>query len=233
MACGDLNHCLHCAVREQGGFCALSNEALRRLNAIGERVRVSSGERILMEGFPSRHVYIVCSGLVKLTLTNSEGRILTLRVATPGDVLGLAAFLRETPYEATAQAVRECELKVLSRKRFLEFLQAFEGVARNSAQALAAEYSSAVISARRLALSNSASGKLANVLLDWAHRVPESRAELRFVMPLTHAELGSMADISRETTTRLLGEFRERGWITFESSVVCIKDEKALAELFS
>ena len=81
----------------------------------------------------------------------------------------------------------------------------------NLAEAVAREYETAVLSARRLALSGSAAGRLASVLLEWGRRSADvewslgmateknDEVALRFRMPLTHEELGTMARISCET----------------------------------
>lgn len=159
--------CAECMVRGAQGFCSLDGNALRGLNRIGTQVRFRERETLLAEGARPEHVYVVCEGTVKLTTSSRDGRLLLLRVAGAGDVLGLAAALKSSGYEATAVALEECEVRVISRGDFMRFMQEFDGVARNSAAAVAGEYGSAVLSARRLALSGSAAGKLASVLLDW------------------------------------------------------------------
>ena len=225
--------CVGCGVRELGGFCSLGDEALLRLSDIGAGLRVKRGERIFLEGFPCDHVFVVCSGQVKVTLANKNGRVLILRIATPGDVLGLAATLQNVLYESSATAIEESELKALSRNEFNAFMSEFAQVAKNSARVVAASYSSAILSARRLALSGSAAGKLASVLLDWAERASHNSDEMCFIMPLTHEELGNMAGISRETASRLMGQFRQQSWITQKNDSLCIGNAKALQALFS
>lgn len=230
---GISRNCLECGVRAEGGFCALADEALRKLSSIGEAVRIPAGTRLLLEGFNADKVFIVCSGQVKLTVTSGDGRVLILRVATAGDVLGLAALLQGVPYESTAEAIEDCEMKIMLRAEFFRFMHEFEEVGTNSAKAMAEEYRTAVLSARRLALSGSAAGKLANVLVEWGHKASHTPDAMRFRMPLTHEELGSMAGIARETVTRLLARFRSDGLIAMEGPMMVIKNEPALERLYS
>ncbi len=168
--------CVECMVRGAQGFCSLDGNALRGLNRIGTQVRFRERETLLAEGAMPERVYVVCEGTVKLTTSSRDGRLLLLRVAGAGDVLGLAAALKGSGYEATAVALEECEVRVIPRADFMRFMQEFDGVARNSAHAVAGEYGSAVLSARRLALSGSAAGKLASVLLDWGRMAAGRRA---------------------------------------------------------
>jgi CRP/FNR family transcriptional regulator len=92
-------------------------------------------------------------------------------------------------------------------------------VGRTIALAMAREYNSAVLSARRLALHTSAAGKLASTLLDWArmdhldNSPTHTSLPISFHMQLNQEELGSMAGLSRETVSRLLSRFRREGLV--------------------
>lgn len=225
--------CNDCEVRESGGFCSLGDAALARLGDLGDSMLVPAGTQILREGFEADKVFVVCSGQVKLTVTSRDGRVLILRIAGPGDMLGMAAALKQSQYESTAEALEPTELKVMPRVEFLRFMEEFQEVGQNSARTIAAEYQSAVLSARRVALSGSAAGKLASVLVEWAHRVSPAGSALRFTMSLTHEELANMAGLSRETVTRLLGRFKGEGWIRVAGSTIEIVDEVGMERLFS
>jgi CRP/FNR family cyclic AMP-dependent transcriptional regulator len=96
-------------------------------------------------------------------------------------------------------------------------MQAHADVSHITALALAREYNSALLTARRLALHTSAAGKLASTLLDWARmdqldNIP-AHLPISFLMLLNQEELGSMAGLSRETVSRLLTRFRREGLI--------------------
>ena len=230
--------CVECTVRGDHYFCALKTEALRELDRMGTQVTYADRERVLVEGEASDRVCVVCKGTLKLTTSSAKGRMLLLRIAGPGDVLGLGAMLKGVNYEATAEALEECEVRVIGRADFLRFMEEFQGVGTNSAEALAQQYEMAVASARRLALSGSAAGRLVSVLLDWGqrsgHKSPAETngAELRFRMPLTHEELGNMAGISRETTTRVLTKLKDDGLIELEGERMVLRAPEELERLY-
>lgn len=204
--------CLECAVRGPHCFCSLDVKALGFLDGIGARRSFGVHERVLWEGAAPEHVYVVCRGTIKLTTSSKDGRLLILRIAGPGDVLGLAAALKGSKYEATAETLEPVDVKAIRRDEFLRFMEEFRAVSRNSAEAVAREYDAVVLSARRLALSGSAAAKLASVLLEWGQMSGGREAgQMRFRMPLTHEELGHMAGMSRETATRVLAGFRRDG----------------------
>ncbi len=234
--------CVDCTVRGAHCFCNLDTEALRQLDRMGTQVVYGERERVIEEGGDPDKVCVVCRGMLKLTTSSSDGRLLLLRIVGPGDVLGLAAALKGARYEATAETLEECEVRVISRTEFLRFLEKFQEVGSNSAETMAGEYETTVLSARRLALSGSAAGRLANVLLDWGRMsaqkggtngtAKKGEAALRFRMPLTHEELGNMAGISRETTTRVLSKLKKEGLIEIEGERMVLLLPSKLERLY-
>lgn len=207
-------NCITCAARGTQRFCSLSETALQQLQQIGVLRHTEAHESILHEGFAADRVHIVCKGRIKITATSHDGRTLLLRVAGPGDVLGLASLLLGASYRVSAETLEPCDLKSVRRQDFLHFIETFDEVSHHATTAVNTEYEAALLSARRLALSGSAAGKLARALLDWAHAGQSEQASgqpITFPMPLTHEELGCMAGIARETVTRLLGKFHREG----------------------
>ncbi len=57
---------------------------------------------LFMEGDMPRGVSIFCEGRVKLTRTSRSGEGLLVRIASPGDVLGLSAALAQTAFRCQA-----------------------------------------------------------------------------------------------------------------------------------
>jgi CRP/FNR family transcriptional regulator len=59
---------------------------------------------------------------VRLSVCSESGKHLTLRIAVPGEVLGLSAALSDAAYEVTAEALEEVQVAVVRRKDLLRFL---------------------------------------------------------------------------------------------------------------
>jgi CRP/FNR family cyclic AMP-dependent transcriptional regulator len=230
--------CITCAVKGPQCFCTLPAADLLALQNLGTLNRFEAGETILREGFSAQRVHIICRGRVKITAASEAGRLLLVRIAAPGDVLGLASILRASQYKVSAQAIDPGEVKSIPRDAFLKFMRHSPDVGENTAVAVAREYESALLSARRLALSSSAAGKLASALLDWArveqdyNGLPRGSSTLEFTMPLTHEELGCMAGLSRETVTRLLTRFRSEGLLTQQGDRMTLLQPGSLESLY-
>lgn len=198
---------------------SFSSIILRDFQSIGVSRRCDPHSILIREGFLADHLLLVLNGRVKVTASSTEGRLLLLRVAGPGDFLGLAALLQNGLYGVTAEALEPCLLKSIPRADFLAFMATYPDIGHIIVQALAHEYNGAVLTARRLALSSSAAGKLASTLLDLSRAdkpyqtVAHTNLPISFLMPLTHEDLGSMAGLTRETVSRLLTRFRREGQV--------------------
>ena len=223
--------CETCQHRTLRLFCNLTPVALKAFSAIGVSASHGRGAILFRESDPAEFVDVICSGQLKLTCLSSAGKSMILKIAGPGDVLGLSAVLSGQPHEATAEALEPIQIRVIPRALFLNFLKEFGEASLHAAQSIETEYRSAFINARLLALSGSASARLAHLLLNWAESAACSKHEMRFTMALTHEELGSMANLSRETVTRLLGRFQKDKLLAVRGATMVILNPAGMREL--
>jgi len=223
--------CLHCPNRHLRTFCNFSPEALRDYDQLGIMMTHARGTRLFTEGDTSRNVFVLCFGQVKISSTSRDGKTMILKIAGPGDVLGLSAAVANLPHEVTAEAIEPCQVKAMRKQDFTDFLARHGVASMHAAQALSSEYMTVFYDARRLALSGSASGRLARLLLDWGRTASNGKPEIRFTMALTHEEVASMAGTSRETVTRLLSQFKRNQWIAVKGATMVITQPEKLERL--
>jgi CRP/FNR family transcriptional regulator, cyclic AMP receptor protein len=223
--------CSDCQHRTLRLFCNLSEAAVTRLDEIGVPMSLPGRAILFEETAPASEIFVVCEGQLKLSTTSKDGRTMILRLAGPGDVLGLSATLGDLPHEVTAETIEPSHFKSVHKQDFLDFLETYSEAGHRAAKSLAKEYHEVFLDARRLALSGSAAGRLAQLLTEWAHTAACGRPELRFTMALTHEELASMAGTSRETVTRLLNQFERDHLITRRGSSLTITDPTGLSDL--
>jgi CRP/FNR family cyclic AMP-dependent transcriptional regulator len=104
-----VRECGNCDFRSLRMFCSLGPEALEDFESIGAHSTLPRGAKLFQENGPSQGVFVICSGQVKLSCTSREGRTLILKIAMPGDVLGLGAVISGSKYEVTAETVQPTE----------------------------------------------------------------------------------------------------------------------------
>ncbi len=230
-----IEDCLKCSFREQRLFCDLSREALIRLQNIKATSIYPKGALLCLEGQAPRGVFVLCTGRAKLSTTSSEGKSIILRIAEPGEVLGLTAAVSGTPYEATVETLEPSQANFISQGDFVRFLQEYPDVGLRVAKQLTHNCKCAYGEIRSLGLSNSVPEKLAKLILQWAERpldFPGRRPhETAIRVTLTQEEIAQFIGTSRETVSRVLTGFRRRGWIRVKGATWTILNRAALEGL--
>jgi CRP/FNR family transcriptional regulator, cyclic AMP receptor protein len=224
-------NCLICKLRHSGFFCELPKGPLEDLEKIKYASTYPQGAILFLEGQAARGAYIVCSGRVKLSTTSQDGKTLILRIAQAGEVLGLHATVSGKPYELTAETLQPCQLDFIKRDDFLRFLQHHADACLNAAQHLSQNCQDAYEMIRSLGLSHSVSEKVARLLLEWAADGESTKEGIRIKVSLTHEEMAQLVGTSRETVTRVLGEFREKHLAQLRGSTLMIQDKAGLEKL--
>lgn len=209
-------------------FANLSGAAGAQFEAIAPEVTRARGEALFVEGETPRHVFVICSGRVKLSVTSREGRTAILRIAGPGEVLGISAAMSGTPHETTADAVELCRVKAIRVSDFLRFLQNYPEASAEATSCLLREYRVVLNNVCRLALPNTVAGRLATLLLEWLDNRRATASDRRFIVALTQEEIASMTNTSRETVSRVLHQFQQDKLISIKGASVTILQPRAL-----
>ena len=224
-------NCVICKLRHSGFFCDLPKQSVEDLDKIKYASAFPPGAVLFVEGQSPRGVYIICRGRVKLTTTSRDGKTLILRIAEAGEVLGLHGTVSEKPHDLTAETLQPCQLDFVKRDDFLKFLQSHPDACLHAAQHLSQDCQSAYEMIRSLGLSHSVSEKLARLLLEWASGGEETKEGIRIKVALTHEEIAQLIGTSRETVTRVLGDFREKQFAHLRGSTLLIRNKAALEKL--
>ena len=222
-----VDRCNECRNQSPAAFCNLSEAAFDELQSLKVSHKFSNGSIIFMEGQPAAGVYMVCAGNVKLSTYSEEGRAIILRIAEPGEVLGLSEVISESHFEKTAHARGDCIVAFVRSKDFLRLVQAHHTAALNALKQLSSNCHKAHVQICSLGLSASVGDKLARLLLQWYDR-STSAGPARISRSHTHGDIAEMIGTSRETVTRLLKDFRDRGLITLSRAELCIPDRMRL-----
>lgn len=212
-----------------GWFWHLPPALLANLDQLATWTTVPRQSTLFSEGQKAESVYVVCEGRIKLIRGSKQGRVFLVKMAEPGEILGLSAALSATPYEVSAQVVRDASLLRFPRKDFVDFIRSHIECSLSAAESLNDEYRSALEDACRLALYNSVPSRLAHLLIALAlENGTASRRQPRIHMPLTHEEIATMLGSSRESVTRILNDFRSKGILSIRDNEVTIRRKSAL-----
>jgi len=114
--------CLECVGRPGRLFCDLPAEALQEFDVLKSVNQYPRATVLFREGQPAQNVFVLCNGRVRLSVCSESGRRLTLRIAGPGEVLGLSASLSGSPHEMTAELLANAQVALVKRRDLLLFL---------------------------------------------------------------------------------------------------------------
>jgi CRP/FNR family transcriptional regulator, cyclic AMP receptor protein len=224
--------CLTCRLRAERIFCDLPSPALQNLESIKYAAAYPKGAVLFVEGQSPRGIFVLCKGRVKMSVCSTDGKTLILKIAEPGEVLGLSAAVSGKPYELTAETVDPCQVNFIKREDFLRFLKEHAEACFRVAEQLSEKYNNACHEVRSLGLSHSAGEKLARLLLEWSSKNGEAaKQEPRVKLALTHEEIAQMIGTSRETVTRLFAELKKRQVIQSKGSTLLIRNKVALRSI--
>ena len=212
---------------------SLSEQCLDELDRISHAATYPTGAVMFVEGQNSRGVYVLTQGRIKLTTTNRAGRTLIMKIAQPGEILGLHETVRNSSYELTAETLQPSQLAYIHRDDFLRLLKHNADFCLQVTQQLSQQCESAYDMIRSIGLSSSVTEKLARLVLQWAKNSPTSDGAIRVRSLLTHEEIAQLIGSTRETVTRILSEFKKNHVLEVTGSVLLIRNKAALERLVS
>lgn len=209
-------------------FRDLTASARRQLESIKFRKVYSKGALIFVQGQPSKNVYLVTEGKVKLSTCSCVGKVMILQIAGPGDMFGLSAALSKTEYETSAEALETCHVECIDTPDFIRFLRSSPEAGLVVANQLSRNYQKAHRQICALGLSDSVFDRIARLLLNWSSGEPNGELDVPINNFFTHEEIACMIGSSRETVTRTLKAFKERDLITIRGREAVIHDRRKL-----
>jgi CRP/FNR family cyclic AMP-dependent transcriptional regulator len=202
-------------------FGALDEQVLGELaGRLPQRV-VAKGAAIFVEEELGDRMFVLAEGLVKLVLRSPWGNVIELVRHRPPSVFGEVAALDGGPRSATAEAVQESRLIVVTREEFLRLL-------RSDAQVADALLGSLGEMVRRT------TRQLSDIVfLDMQGRVARQLLQLAgddgtSTPPITQSELADMIGGTRQSVNGALRSLEKRGHIQADGKIIRILDPEAL-----
>ena len=227
-----IESCLTCVVREDRLFCGMPPEVLTGLNRLRRTASYPEGAWLYVEGELPRGLFIMCAGKAKLAAAGKDGKSVTFREVLPGEVMGLSCVVSGRPYQTSAQTTAPSQVSMVDGAEFLSFLGRHNDVALRVAQHLSMELHAAWAQTRMLALAPNARAKMAQLLLPWGDRHGQTTSEgIRFPLNMTQEAVGEAIGATRETVSRLLGDFQRRQLIRVNGSSVLLLHPEQLRSI--
>lgn len=183
--------------------------------------RYGAGEVVFSQGDPTTGLWVVLEGRIAMERVGPDGVVYTTGVQLPGEMIGMAGLWDRSGYPASARALEgPTVLLWMSREGFFDLHRAYPDFG--------------------LAVSRSLAGRLRYVLETTADTrgrpVPRQLAVFLSTLyrrsgsdiALTHEDLAHMIGARRETVSRVLRDFAQRGWIEVKYGHIRVRDAAPL-----
>ena len=208
-------------------FAELEERELEKIAKLGVRQKYKKGNVVVIEQESGAALFIIVSGKVKIVRMDEDGREVILSIFGPGEFFGEMSLLDGMARSASVIATEKSELLMIHRRDFLELLHEFPSVAISLLAELAMRLRKADMQIKSLSLKDAA-GRVANVVLMLADDIGifrKGKVEIED-LPLQQ-DIANMAGTSRETVSRMLNMFVEKGQIQLDGSKITINDYDA------
>ena len=195
-------------------FSELEDAALQRLSERCIRRVVSSGTVLFSAGEPSRGLYIVESGQVRIYRVNAEGREQVLHVEGAGRPVAELPLFDGGVYPASAITVEHSTMLFLPREEFEQLYRDNPDVAQAIIRGLGRRLRHMVQLAETLAFRDVAA-RLALLLATYADRLGVTTPDgVELTLDRTQEEIALEIGAARESVSRGLKQLQRKGLLT-------------------
>lgn len=210
-------------------FTGLDHDALHRIDDRTVMQGMDAEEAVYLSGHRAERLYVVATGVVKLTEVTVEGTEVLLDVLGPGSFLGTLPAIGGETYAEDAWGLTPGCLLSFGIPQFEAVLGEHPSVARRALMAVGARLRSTQERIRRSA-SASAPVRVANTLLVLAERLGVVEDDRILIdAPLARDDLASLAGCAPETVSRHLANWSRDGIVETGRRWVALRRPEALA----
>lgn len=210
-------------------FCDLDDTEMDAMAQAAPMRTYAGGSLVFTPHQPLEALFILKQGRIRIFRVSPDGRALTTAIVTPGTIFGEMVLVGQQMHDSFAEALDDVVVCVMSKADVRRLLLGDPRIATRISETLGRRLgeleqrlSDAVfksvperLAGALVALASGSSGPLAR------------EAQVR----LTHEQLAALAATSRETTTKILGEFADLGVLSLGRGKITVRDLGALRRL--
>ncbi|WP_188901599.1 Crp/Fnr family transcriptional regulator [Deinococcus aerophilus] len=212
-----------------GAFGTLPADAQAQIMAAGRVGRWARAGLLFHPEDPAETLYVVMRGAVRLYRLGSGAREVTLDVHGPGALLGVSALLSGQSQGVYAEAMDDVEALMLGQDALHRLTHAQPALGVTLTEQITRQTRGVQERLSGLVFLE-VSQRLALALLNLAEREggwPET-GSLALRDRVSHQDLAHVVGSTRETITKLLGDFRARGLLDLGYRRIILTDREGL-----
>lgn len=187
--------------------------------------KIEKGSFLFQEGSTADELFIIQSGILQISKIIPDGRELTLRMCTKGDLVGeLNLFSPSSKFSLSARVIESGEVAVIKKDVLEEKLSQNLPLSIEFIQWMSQQYRKNQTKFRDLVLHGK-KGALFSTLIRISNSYGiKTNKGILVELPLTNQELANFCGTSREVVNRLLSDLRKTNIISIDKGVITIHD---------
>jgi CRP-like cAMP-binding protein len=195
------------------------------LDTVSHIRKIEKGTFLFQEGSSANELFIVQSGILQISKIIPDGRELTLRMCTEGDLVGeLNLFSSATRNLLSARVVESGEVAVLMKDDLEEKLSKDISLSLEFMKWMSLQFRRTQTKFRDLVLHGK-KGALYSTLIRISNSYGiKTNNGILIRLPLTNQELANFCGTSREVVNRLLSDLRKAEIISIDKGSITIHD---------
>lgn len=215
-------------LRKVSLFADLPDEDLKKIVRLTRIRQYRKQEVIFYADDPGTALFILKSGMVKISVMDKDLREVILKLLYPGDFFGEMALLDGQHRSATVTAIERSEAVVLDREAFLSILRQKPELILTMLLTVCRRLRQTDEKIRSLVFAD-AYGKVAETLLRLINEKGERGDDgVSIELPFSTKDLASLVGITRQTLSKVLKEYQRAGVIKMLRRQIHILDEARL-----
>jgi CRP-like cAMP-binding protein len=211
-------------------FKTASINTLKRLDIEATRKSYARGDHIIVRSSKDTDVYILLSGLARVAIYSSHGKVVGFRQINPGDLFGEFSAIDGQERSATVEAVKASSALVMSAASFKEMMEtdpAFLNTVLMHLVNILRSMTARVVEFSTLAVKN----RIHNELLRRAKATADGTGLYQINPAPTHVEIAAQISTHREAVSREISRLRRLGLIERRGKILIVTDHACLKKM--
>jgi CRP/FNR family transcriptional regulator, cyclic AMP receptor protein len=211
------------ACTQQQSFCSYQNtdvfskNTFQYLEGIMYPKKVEIDQFLFLDNDTADKLFFLREGQIKITKVTEEGKELVLYIFQEGDLIGELGTSRDSRYNYSAKATRDCDVGVIQQQdletiiwqhgevavEFMKWMSNMHAITRSKFRDLMLYGKKGALCSTLIRLANSY-GKM-------------TPSGITLLQHFTNTDLAELIGTSRETVNRMLSQLKKEGVVTFEA----------------
>lgn len=214
-------------------FSNLNKDEMMKLNNLVKDTNTEKDTPIYFANEPSKTIYFLKTGRVKISKYLSDGSEKILAIINPGEVFGEMAYFDEGERTDFAITIEPSLICAINKNDFSEFVNKNPSLNISLTKLLGLKLKSFSERVEDLIFKDS-NHRIISFILRYAEKNGKKIGEQIFIKPfLKHENIGQLTACSRQTVNYLLTDLRDKEIIDFDRNKLVINNIRKLQSLIS